>query len=488
MRGGQLFVVPKLGLPESSSGVLVSHHTASPVTTVSDLMAADYLSHAVGVAPRHVAESAPLLAPELTAFSKANAAVVIALDGVGRHLAASLPSLSRRAALAAALRPAALLVDSASVLATLVSGNSPNVHGVPAAQWRDSLGVEHSPATDAARGASLASRLPTQSFSVSVSGSRVLSTSACAGAKECVTWQDVSAAAHHPSSFVQFVAGNIKGKKSFPLVSQLPGAHQLSANGLLELPFGKSVFSFDAGHSIDAQFLQELELTLQLAAFVQSKPGFARDAAADVFTVALSSLAPLLQQLGVKSERFQAALHAVDVAVSRLLDALEHVYGAGRVAWLAALLDESAPLDAGERALASVTRELQAARVSVYGLELYVAQPNTPDYVCSSLNRHIWSQGLVAVCPTEEASPVARAMRAGVTPLIISTSSSSDGITWMNVVAFQLVLWIALILFFAALGGVTLIGDVDIPSESPLIRNLPDIYRQQGTAVMRELE
>jgi hypothetical protein len=65
------------------------------------------------------------------------------------------------------------------------------------------------------------------------------------------------------------------------------------------------------------------------------------------------------------------------------------------------------------------------------------------------------------------------------------SNDDSDTISFEEVVAFQLLFWLAVALFLAFLVGASLIASLDIPSDSPLLRNLPDIYKD--TIALREL-
>jgi hypothetical protein len=66
------------------------------------------------------------------------------------------------------------------------------------------------------------------------------------------------------------------------------------------------------------------------------------------------------------------------------------------------------------------------------------------------------------------------------------SGNEDDEISFEEVVAFHLFFWMAIALFVVFMLAANCISTIGIPSDSPLLRNLPDIYKPQGQ-IMREL-
>ena len=164
--------------------------------------------------------------------------------------------------------------------------------------------------------------------------------------------------------------------------------------------------------------------------------------------------------------------------------------------------------------------------LAAFGIDIF-ANGNRQE-VCKALNKLLWSHEVVAYCPvadvdvsleaglasssssvvarqgpnatTTAAAPGGTTTTGGATVAPTTRPSSTNGtggggsgndlgddaITAAEVFAFQIFFWIAIALFLAFLYAANSIASIDIPADSPLLRNLPDIYRPQGQ-VMREL-
>merc|ERR1711991_703749 len=107
--------------------------------------------------------------------------------------------------------------------------------------------------------------------------------------------------------------------------------------------------------------------------------------------------------------------------------------------------------------------------------------------VCKTLNGMLWSNGIVAVCPkgthalesdlpivSSPSSPVRRvhhAQRNTTDPPSTppSSNTTTSTITAEEVFAFQILFWLSIILFVAALFASNTIASLGIPNDSPLL-------------------
>jgi hypothetical protein len=459
-RGGNVFVLPSKGLPAGHSSV-VRRGAFGPTP---DVALADAMAHSLGLPVERPAETSAFFEAEAP-LRRRRLGVLIALEGAteaGPALRALHPDVG-----VAPLVETSAAQDETALLASCAAGRHVAEHGIVGASFHSADGVLH--AGMARRAPALADRLDRGSAVLVAAGSeqaaRALAPFAPGPSSDVLAWSEalglwVSHASGRPGA---------KLDRAFPACTAVLE---------LKLEHGGAVAhlegaAFELARPAHLALLAQLELLLQAArSWRTSGPA----EAPGLFAFAVTGLARLEPAVAAAAGR--AAQRAAAAAVA----ALEKAAGPEGAVWQVLLLDQSAPLARLEAGLEQAAL-LAPHGLRVYGRDAYALEPG----VCVALNKLLWRNELVAVCPSA-LTVVSRATRSVAEVNNTGGGGSSDdseAISHEEVVSFQLVFWLTIVLFLVALAGSALISSIDIPSDSPLLRNLPDIYK--STLTLREL-
>ena len=457
-RGGNVFVLPAKGLPAGHSSVV----RRGAFGATPDVALADAMAHELGVTAERPAETSAFFAPAAGPLRRARLGVLLALEGLAADAVPALLALHPDAA-AAPLVETSAAQDELALLASCATGRPVAQHGVVGAAFHASDGSLRAGGL-ARRAPALADRLGPGATVFVAAGSeqaaRALGPLAPGLRAEVLSWSG-------PLGRWVAHAGTASAapERGWPRLTAVLGL-RLEQEGRVARLEGAA---FELARPAHLALLAQLELLLERALAWRAPSA---DAPPSLFAFAVTGLA------GLEPAVAAAAGRAAQRAAAAALAALERTAGLGEVAWQVLLLDQRAPLAALEASLAQAAL-LAPRALRVYGRDAYAADAA----VCAELNRLLWRSDLVAVC--RAALPLSRGLRA-VAPAVVGNGTAPDeGISPQEVVAFQLVFWLGVVLFVVLLAGASLISSIDIPSDSPLLRNLPDIYK--NTMNLREL-
>lgn len=264
----------------------------------------------------------------------------------------------------------------------------------------------------------------------------------------------------------------IEESSSFSRLARVLGARVSSDRVTLVASAGRSA-DFMLSNPVESKFLQELELALTTVSSFMVHPN-AHNKVPHMLTFAFSSLEALAL---TDASKLEVAAHATDLVISDSLDRLRS--DDANMQWQVVFLDQLLPILQESKIVDAISAQLTAAGVIVRDGKLYSTANSD---VCTLLNKEIFAKDLIALCKSASVNH-ARAAR-----VVVEAAGGDETITFQDVVAFQMLFWIGVGLFLIFLVGVTLVSTIGIPSESPLLRNLPDIYKNPtGTVIMREL-
>ncbi len=447
-------MMPKAGFAAGDS-VVAQRGLHGPVP---DVALADVLAHSLGVAPLRPSETHGFFVPEAP-LHRRRVGVVLALDSAGSATSLTAVRKLHPDVAVTAVKETACGQDNTALLASVLTGVPVSQHGVVGASYYSADGVRHSLAPRTAP--ALADRIGAGGavFAGSASDQLAALLSPLSAGGRSVTSLSWS------GPLGRFVS-HVPGTAAVALDRALPNAAAALGLSLKNSVAQLQGAAFALAVPEDMAFLAELELLLgQANAFraAGSAPAF--------FGFAVSTLKHF------SGSKLAAAARAADVALAAAIKSLETTFGEGEVAWQVVALQQDSVVAHVSEAIAQAEPELQRA-ATVHGTDLFARTAEA----CAELNAELWARDLVAVCPVADAGEVLSRI---VALDGNGTAGDDTGISFEEVVAFQLVLWLVVALFVGFLVASSLISSIDIPSDSPLLRNLPDIYK--NTLSLREL-
>ena len=518
-RGGDVFVVPKKGFEAGHSAVLFPKDSAPSASRMPDVAAADVLAQRVGLPLLRSDVASEHFVASKSALRRASSAAVLAVAGVGAPELAHFRGLRCGGELRR-IEETAVLQDNVALLSTLLSGANVASHGIVGRSYFDGHGLQHAAFSEAASARKIPALADRLIAARSAASSWVASTDAAlAGALGPLSSAPRSSLLTWSAELRRFVQTVPRGPAapsldlSFPRLVAILGA--VRTPEAVELAFHGRHAKFLMSHPSDLAFLAELELLLTRTEALRNKdvsmPAF--------FGFAFGSLEHF-RRYGLTSEKFEVALRAVDEAMAQCLE----VVSAHGAAWQLIYLDQANVVQQGLDVISSLSPQLDSlSSLTAFGIDIFANADSKS--VCVALNKLLWTLDAVAYCPTGVAAGVSVGVSApavvheerqgpngttlttttttagaggtttsgsGATTTPASTTPpatppySDDLITDQDVFAFQIFFWMVVVLFLTFLFAASTISSIGIPNDSPLLRNLPDIYRAQGQ-IMREI-
>ena len=444
-------VLPSAAPSAGRSAVVLPGPARGPIP---DVALRDVMAHSLGLAALRPAETHSFFSASANPLTREKLGVLLAVDGLGSG--AELSSVAEMlGGTVAKIEETAVLQDNAALLASVVTGVSVAQHGVVGESYVSTDGVRHS--QPSRRAATLGDRSGTGSVFVASASERLarlmtpLSVSVGGKSVSSYSWSDLQGQFLAHTSY----GDNVKPEAHFPRAKALMSAADVA------------LFPESDEHNV--AFLAELEFLLSSSASFEA----ASSAAPAFFGFAVSTVKKF------HGSKLFAATRALDQALVKAVKNLEQRFGS--VAWQIVLLDQQPVMTQAQQALSLAASSLRGLAVVRGGIDVYA----TTSDACVALNKLLWTHELVAYC--RPAAPKVVASRSVVFALQeppVSNTTGSD-ITLEDVVAFQLLFWLGVMFAIVFATAACSISGLDIPSDSPLVRNLPDIYRP--TTNLREL-
>lgn len=457
-RGGSVVVSPRKGFGPGQSVVLFEKESSGDFSSgLPDVVMHDVMAHAVGLELAHPVESARYLVAQPGLVRK-RAELFISVDGVGGDVLAMYPHLKLLGmSKSAHLTETSAAQDNIALLSSLVTGAPVKEHGIVSSHWHLLNGNRIEAFSDSTSLRRTRSLFENSRVSFVASASRQF------------------AVAHSLSGLFwnarDFTFESSLSRQSFPIDRSFSHVQRVLggvlANGAVELKGAagqKALFSLSRASEVE--FLAELELVLSAVSSVSANN------VPCLFGFGISGLSQF-KLAGVSSTVFQVALYNLDAAVaSAIAQAKQHF---GRISWHVAFLDQSGvvreSLQVAERVAKEFSQVLVAREADVFHLV---------DDACERLQGELWTQDMVATCSDSTLTLARRSARAAVAASGSGSNATESGISFEEIVSFQLLFWLGVVYLILFVTAASLLSGVGIPSDSPLVRNLPDIFRSQG--------
>jgi len=509
-RSGSIIVTPKN--IQDDSFVYVSDKFTTTSKQIEETSIADYISHVVG-GPVINKNSARDSLPVGSIFDKAPANLLVVVDSVGQDIVSRYetvfptPLRVLEGGQKMKLTKVAYPQDSIASLATIATGNTPSVHGIVNKQWRNEQGVAFS--------AYKAQALPAVGSVFDIISqvfegkSLIVSTSA--------DYQMASALGLH-----QYLhAGNVQSNKigfyynndiqqydslyhgvsaEFPLrlssvallermatrTFSLENVHDKvrfvpeTLEFFVDMPSGNVECIFDLNKKEDFLFFAEIEFTYAVLAQLQSS-SLVSDSTPDMLSFAFSSLKGVQTRYGKNSQQLIAALAILDSVLVDVISKVNTMYN-NKLATEVVFL--------GSSAFTSI-QNMNVLRDAVFKNVKNIVNPTvfntyfpviygTTNNICEKVKMAVEDfpeMQLEAVCPYAE-------------PLILrdirfvrqsnnSNNNTNGGDDYPFAVAFQIVLWISIILALSLAAIIYAICFMDVGADSSLYRTANPKFHAQ---------
>jgi len=424
------------------------------------------VARALGVVPP---PQTPVSFLKTTFFHRAQANLLIALDGVGSSGFESMPNLqalSRGNFPKGQVQPLFLenddcSSDSVSLLSCLSSGYPASKTGIVGSTWKSGNGNQEaysSPESWSAK-ANLADRVVQsfdgQSLALSFSGNSQNAAAFCVHPQLAKVASN-SFCLHPRVSSESFPFPNSKEALSeiFTQGGSDSLLSSLSENGL-ETGFSSDVLSIsfnkDERAKLDLTVAEDLNMLLEVQSFHSISRALAstprlnelvKDDVPDVYFVTFSTLGPMVAKYGAESSKVLAARRVLDASVAVFLRSWAQLYEGKMLAEVLAL---GSPVDL-EPALRKV-QELapQLKGVADYFPRVYIPQSNS--HLCEAIQAGLKETAFEAECYLSQTAHNRNLLQASASPTasptVAPTAVPTPGISSTERDTYQIMVWVS---------------------------------------------
>ena len=514
-RTGDVFIAPNKGFVNGDSVLLVSAKSQKK-SSVSDVSIADYISHSLGLVPERVEQSSHLFEKH-DIFTKVRVNLMFVVDSVGKEILKRFPDLKIvDGSQSYHIDESSASQDNVALLTSIASGAPVSEHGIPSKTWFTSTGqkVEAFKSSSASSQVSniadkLNQEFSGQSLIVSASSKFALAAAVSPNSESleensnayALYWNAQKSAfdsIYSNNQKVEFGVtkkdimefGNLKKVESSLFSVQVE-------NDIVTLTINGKNARFLLSDEEDFTFLAELEFVLNTVSLLSSQADLkskVSDNVPDLLCFSFGSFKHLLEY-GLDSEKFEVALRVMDAVMHVVTKEITALYNQDRVLRETLFLDQAKVVAQQNALIEQVADALGETQGVVYGNEIFALLASDSQNLCNKINPLISSAHLHAVCPAPKKLEKTNQNRIFYRAANETTTSPGapsnitevdpEEITYEEVVAFQLTFWTTLVFILMIIFTTSYMGSLGIPDDSPLIRNMPDIFKSHSQ--LREL-
>jgi len=210
-----------------------------------------------------------------------------------------------------------------------------------------------------------------------------------------------------------------------------------------------------------------------------------KDDSPDYISFGFASLDKIRQLYGENSSKFKAALYAVDSLIIYSSNAFEQMYGQNVHSHALFVSPQKVSFSKGINDLVSTTLSSHLLNPSLLQLpNVYLSRSAPLKDICKSLSHLLEKDSIDVFCPTLEervAASLSQKDDQDFKPyeLLVDNKANVYGnstITFGDVLVFQLMFWFVIAMAVTLVFASCAVYAIDIPSNSNLIRQLPNIF------------
>jgi hypothetical protein len=348
---------------QDDSFVYVSERFTTTSNDIEETSVADLISNALG---------GPVISKvaQSSHSNPASANLLVIVDSVGQdhiaHFEKTTPMRALQGGKRLKLTRVAYPQDNVASVATLVTGNTPSVHGVVNKQWQNEFGAIVS--------AYKAQALPisasvfdvmsqvTDGRSLVVSASADYQLASAVGVHQMLHAENPSGSKlgfyfdddvqqfaglfHGVTSNVRLTVGDVltrltAAKFDLPAVTDKLTFDASTSSVVADFASHGCVCTFDLLKKVDFTFFAEIELFRAVVEEIKNMPA-SQDNSADMISFVFSSLRAIQTKYGQTSQQHKAALVIIDSVLVELVAEVKNIYGDNKVATEIVFLGQSA--------------------------------------------------------------------------------------------------------------------------------------------------
>lgn len=444
--------------------------------SIEDTRVADLLAHVMGTQPFN-ADANRKDFPKGNIFNKAKAALLFTLDAVSPDLLTANLEHFQRVELTTTSFPS----NSFSMASSIATGASPSSHGIIAQQWLAPNGNKvnaHEGTAGASASANIADILAQEwskaSLTVSASASSPFTTAFAVNKR--FAGADSYAFLVNNGAFenIYSQAQTMTDSAYQTILESVSFGQVLGVSyNQRKLTVAGSDIIFDLQSETEASLVAEVAFVYNFIRALKSDAKLAAavaDEVPDFFAFSFSSLKALKEQHGEESAAFTAAVTMTIKVIKYAVEQIDALYGGRAVTAVAALNTNTVVSPATKVAAFAVARKyVNEADFEKYYPSLYTVNRADAHKLCNELKNSVEDASTTVNCFTTSYS-------ANMEGVYVAVGNSSGNHTYkkpLNVPAFWIILWIAVVLSLFVAAGVYFLcsAGIEAANDSLLFRS-----------------